>query len=210
MRPAWCAVVSVLLLVAACSSGDGEAEASPDAGGGNARPPDATTTTTPTEAPGSQPWEVQMYVETLLESYDEIVNQIVGDPSVVHDRDDPLVEDFLALFPPGNDFAEASLEGWATQADSGITLEPASPDHPVNVSAIDGSVVTVDDDAVRFAQCAVQRYARFEDGEETDRVELALLPGEGGAVRVDGHWLLSELTTPPDMQGCRSGSEATP
>jgi hypothetical protein len=200
---------SALLLAAGCSPGDASsAPSSPDDDAAAPARTPRTTTSVPAQPPGERVGEVQPLVEDLLARYDEVVHEIVADPSVVDDPGHTLVEEFLGLFEPGSDFASASIESWAAQADDGITLAPSSPDFPVNVSNVDGAVRAIDDDEVRFAQCAVQRYVLYRDGEEAERVEERLLAGEGRAVRVEGRWLLAELTTPPDLQGCRSGSEA--
>jgi len=199
------AVVASVLLTGACSSDEGD----DDTGAATSRVERTTTTTRPEEPGNDKPWEVEPLVAVLLQRYDEVVNQIVADPTVVRDSNDPLVVEFRSLFDPDSDFAQESLDSWAEMADNGVSLKPQSSKYPVNVTYIDGNVIPGEDDEVSFAQCAVQRWVRFQDGKETDRsVDGALLAGNGSAVRVDGHWLLEELTTPEGMEGCSNGSEA--
>lgn len=206
MRVLWWMAASTLFTVA-CTA---EAEPSTGNPGDDERESDEAdvTTTEPAapDPPGSDVLAVQEIVEGLLGRYDDAVNEFVADPSIAEDPTHPVVEDFLALFEPGNEFAQASVEGWVAQAQRGETLAPASPDHPVSLTNIEGTLTTLGDDEVRFAQCAVLRYARLVEGEERERVEELLLPGEGTAVRVEGRWLLDELSTPPGMQGCDMGT----
>lgn len=189
--------VAASLLFGACSSDD---DAATDEGEDTTV--DNDTTTTPDEPAADDPVAVHDNVQDLLDRYDEVVTEILADPAVAADRDDPLVEEFLSLFEPGSDFAQGSLEGWTSYADEGTTLEPISSDHPVSETKIEGAPVTVDDDEVTFTQCTVLRYVLNNDGQEQERVEARLLAGNGGAVRIDGHWVLTEITTPPGMQGC--------
>ena len=209
--------LAVVVGVAACSGGG-----SPDDSGGADGPdePDdevagveLTTPTTPAGSGVEEPVasatgsaEVEPHVEDLLARYDAMVDRIVADPAVAHDPDDPLTQEFLALFPPGNAFAEASLEGWATNAEEGITLARLDPELPVNVTVFVAPARYVSDDEVAFEQCAVQRYVRLDDGQEVTRVDGELLAGEGTALRVDGEWRLGTLSTPEGLLGCGSRS----
>jgi hypothetical protein len=194
-------VTGLVLIGLACSGGGGEDESSSES---TARAVTTTTTSTTAqpEASAASPDDVVPYVEELLSRYDAAVNEIVADPAVVADRDSELVEEFLSLFEPGNEFADESLEGWAAQGDTGVVLKPLAAGTPVNVTKLIGPLVRVSGDEVRFEQCAIQSYVKYDDDEEVTRVERALLPGEGTAVRADGQWVLSELSTPPGTLGC--------
>jgi len=193
-------VTGLVLIGLACSGDGGEGDTSSEG------TPRGVTTTTPTtpppEASAASPDDVVPYVEELLGRYDAAVDEIVADPAVVADRDSELVEEFLSLFEPGSAFADESLEGWAAQGDTGVALQPLAAGTPVNVTKLVGPLVRVSDDEVSFEQCAIQSYVKYDDDEEVTRVERALLAGEGTAVRADGQWVLSELSTPPGMFGC--------
>ena len=166
---------------------------------------DATTTTAARDEPSAAaPDEVTPYVQDLLARYDAAVNEIVADPSIAADGTNPTVEDFLDLFASGNEFAAGSLEGWTAQAEQGVALRPASDERGVNTTTLEGPLRRVDDDTVLFGQCTVQSYVVVSDGEETRREDRKLLPGTGQAVRIDGRWLLQEIVTPADAQGCIS------
>jgi hypothetical protein len=197
--------VVVLLLAAACSSGDDDDATADDkspAEESHASAEDETTTTAAAEPAGSRPDEVAPYLQDLLQRYDEAVTKIVADPEVANDPDDPLVQEFLSLFEPGSDFAAGSIEGWTTFADQGTTLTPVADGEQVSETTLEGQMQPVGDDEVTFGHCTVLRYVLYRDGDESQRVERQLLPGNGRAVRVDGHWRLADITTPPDLQGC--------
>ena len=195
-------LVAGLMLVGLACSGDGGEDDTSSEGASLGVTTTTPTTTPPEEASAAAPDDVVPYVEELLERYDAAVNEIVADPAVVADRDSELVEEFLSLFEPGSEFADQSLEGWAAQGDTGIALKPLDAGTPVNVTKLVGPLVRVSDDEVSFEQCAIQSYVKYDDDEEVTRVERALLAGEGTAVRVDGQWVLSGLSTPPEMFGC--------
>jgi hypothetical protein len=185
------------------SSGDGEgathqaAQASPDSDD-----EDTTTTVGPDEPSAAKPDDVVPFLEDLLSRYDAAVNTIVADPSLADDETNAPVEDFLALFPDGSSFAAGSIQGWVEQSERGVTLEPLAAGGAVNTTSLEGPPTRIDDDTILFGQCTVQSYVVRENGHETSRQERKLLPGNGQAVRVDGHWRLQEITTPPDVQGC--------
>jgi hypothetical protein len=212
----WLSLVGALLVASACSGG-GDDDAASGRSDSHKKDPERTTTTSaaPTsttvavEPPGDRPDLVEPYVQGLLDRYDQATNKIVADPSIAQSETDPVVEQFLELFDNGNSFARTSLDGWRKMDKQGVRLAPASPGHPIELTYVDGGVMPVDADHVRFFQCAVQRYVRYEADRATERHDQPLLlAGEGTAVRVGGHWRLTQLTTPPGMQGCRNGSEA--
>jgi hypothetical protein len=207
------AALVLLILAAACSGGDDDSsnnEGSPS-GKETARSngDDGTTSTTKPagdEPPGTKPIEVADYLQDLLDQYDDIVTMIVADPTVVDDRDSRLVERFLDLFEPGSDFADGALDDWAEYAENGTTIKPLVADYPVNVTRLEGPPQTVNEDEVTFGQCTTLNLITYQNGQEQQRFDRQLLPGNGRAVRVDDEWRLVEITTPENMQGCFRGS----
>jgi hypothetical protein len=205
---AWVTLLAVACFAAAassCSSGDDDSGdragvAEDDDSGDTAE--ETTTTVPPDEPTAAEPNDVVPYLEELLAGYDAAVNEIVTDPSVAEDRDSPVIEEFLALFEPGSTFATGSVDGWVDQSVEGTVLEPISADRAINTTIMEGPPTRIDDDTVLFGQCTVQSYVVVRDGDEQSRQDRVLLPGNGRAVRIDGHWLLQEITTPPDTQGC--------
>lgn len=206
-------IVALSVSLAACSSGDDahaddddrdrRDETEIDAERASSDDDDETTTTTgPPQPDGTQTDAVRPVIQALLTHRDEIVTRFNADPELAGDEDDPLVEEFLTLFEPGSEFAQGSLEHWVRYSGQGISLTPF-PDHDtVSETTIEGYVTTVDEDEVTFGHCTVLSYVMYRDGEETERSERTLLPGNGRAVRVDGQWRLVEISTPSDLQGC--------
>jgi hypothetical protein len=206
-----CALAALLAVVcfgaSSCSPGDDDAGDGSDAGGGahadsGGRADETTTTVPPDEPTAAEPNDVVPYLEDLLAGYDAAVNEIVTDPSVAEDPGSPVIEELMALFEPGSTFATGSVDGWAAQSDEGTALAPTSADQDINTTVLEGPPTRIDDDTVMFGHCTVQSYVVVRDGDEERRAERVLLPGNGRAVRIDGHWLLQEITTPPDTQGC--------
>lgn len=199
------ALVVTLSLVAGCSADD---DSGSDGGVTGVELEGDEASPSETQPPAERLDEVYPHVVDLLASYDELVEEIVADPAALSTPGDDVDARFLALFTAENAFARASLDGWEQLAADDVRLEPASSDHPLNLTYLDGGVQQGDDEGVRFYHCTVQRYVRYEGDEETDRTdEPVLLPGQGTAVRVDGRWLLDTLETPPGLQGCTEGSE---
>lgn len=191
------------LLLAACVKDDGP----DDSGAGDPDPavPPSPVTLAPDEPPATDVAAVQPIVNDLLDRYDELVEEIVTDPSTVGDREGALAGDFLDLFEPGSEFAELSLDEWAEWSDTGLSLQPVEEGTAINLTTIEGIVTPVSEDEVNFVKCTRQNYVRYDDGEEVVRIEDEVLAGEGTAVRVDGRWHLGVLTTPAGMLGCGIG-----
>jgi hypothetical protein len=181
-------------LAGGCSGNEGGAAASDD----GAAAPDRST-----EPPGSEPDAVRPYIDTLLADNDEVVNEIVADPSVARDATHPLVEEYLGLYEPGSEVAAALVDRWVARAEEGLVTQPFSAAHPPTVSSIDGEVTTVSDDEVGFPYCLTQRLVVLNhDGVVQNRVALRHQRGEGAAVRVDGHWRLREISVREDTGRC--------
>jgi hypothetical protein len=162
-----------------------------------------------TEPPGSDSEAVTGYVEELLRRYDDAVATIIVDPAVVRDRSDPVVVEYLDLFEPGSEDADAALAGWADSADAGPTVRPINADTPMITSRLDGDVETVDDDEVGFATCAEHHYQLYDgQGVVQDVVEMVGRAGQGVAVRVDGRWRLRRLELRDDRPACATTSTA--
>lgn len=205
-------VLVLFLFVAACSSDD-------DSGSGDGREPDKaeqasvddndgddeaepTTTSSPPEPDANHPDEVAPHLRELLRRYDEVVTRIVADPEVANDADDPLVEEFLSLFESGSEFADGSLEAWQRYAGTGVTVAPLSEGEPVSETKIEGPMYPVDEDEITFGQCTVLQYVLYRNGDEAERAERRPLPGNGRAVRLDGRWVLVDISTPRGIEGC--------
>lgn len=166
--------------------------------------------TSGTEPPADDPEAVRPFVEDLLERYDEVTDQIVADPGVAADRNDLLVQEYLALFEPDSDYAEQRLDAWAANGEAGVSMRPIDDEHLTNESHLDGEIEAVSDDEVRFPTCDEQRLEVLDrQGRVTQRTELFVQPGEGVAVRVDGEWRLRQLDAFDGTAGCRTTTPTT-
>jgi hypothetical protein len=187
----------LLLLAAACAGGGGGSGAGGREGRGRLRPG--------AEQPAADDVEaVEPVLADLLERHDDVVNEVLADPEVARDDDDPLVEEYLSLYSPDSVVPEQVVEAWVADADAGRSTHPVDPGHPAVATRIDGGIQAISDDEVRFPTCSEQRYASYEsDGALVEMVPYREQPGEATAVRVDGVWLLLQLDSFEGQAACR-------
>lgn len=190
--------VGLTVLLGACGDdadgGRSEAagdRAADDRGGRHGDEPEAT-----------DPDEVRPYVEDLLRSHDLVVDQIITDPGVAADRDDPLVQQYLRLYEPDSDFAEGILDAWAADGEEGVSIQPYDDAHPANATTIDGEIEVVSPDEVRVPFCLEQRQIVYRDEQPVQGLTLLERPGEVIAVRIDGEWLLRSRNVFGDRSEC--------
>jgi hypothetical protein len=193
------AAVAVVLVAAffsgACGDDDDDADS-------EATPSTEDAATSTTEPAGTEAGEVRPFVVDLLATYDEVTNQIVADPSVATNRDDPLIEDYLALVEPGSD-AEGAIQTWVDNAAQGITIRPYDDGAAAFVTGLDGEIETVSEDEVTFPTCEAQNYRQYDgQGRETEFVTGQSVPGQGTAVRVEGEWRLRRIDIASNAVGC--------
>jgi hypothetical protein len=192
------ATLAVLVAVgaaAACSgsSGDQVAPAGNRRGGPVAEQPT-----------GDNVEAVEPVLVDLLERYDEVVADILADPTVARAGDDPLIQEFVGLYTPDNPAPEAAIDAWAADAEAGRSTRAAETGFPAIASRIDGDIQTVSANEVRFPFCNELRTVTFdEDGNVVEFVPYREQPGEATAVRVEGQWLLQQLTTLDGQAACR-------
>jgi hypothetical protein len=193
-------VAAIGLAVTACSGDDDDTSSTTSE-------TTASSTTSSTEPAGTEPADVEPYITELLAGYDEVTNQIVADPSVARDRNNPLIEDYLALVETGSEADEGAIQTWVDNAEEGITIGPYSDDAPPAVTRLDGPIEAVSEDEVRFPTCKEHNYRKYDaQGRETEIITGQFIPGQGTAVRVDGEWRLRRLDIATNLVGCRSGT----
>jgi hypothetical protein len=152
--------------------------------------------------------QVQDEIAGLLVDYDHVVNQIIADPQVTKNSDDPLVAQYLDLFEPDSDFAGQALETWRTNADDGITIEPYDDEHPANVTRLDGDVEIVGDDEVRFPTCSEFRQLVHQGGKVIEGLPFMEQPGESVVVRHDDDWVFRRRDVFTDVPECETDDPA--
>jgi hypothetical protein len=191
------ALAALLVLAGACTSGDDDDSTdrgSGDGGGSESEALDAD--------------RVQDEIAGLLVDYDHVVNQIIADPQVTKNPDDPLVAQYLDLFEPDSDFADQALDTWRTNADEGITIEPYDDEHPANVTRLDGDVEIVGDDEVRFPTCSEFRQLVHQGGRVVEGLPFMEQPGESVVVRHDDDWVFRRRDVFTDVPECATDDPA--
>lgn len=193
-------VLGAALLVVACGGdgGDGGEERS----GGD---PSGTTEARRTEVqpPASDAEGVRRYIADLLDEHDYVVNQILADPGVARDPQDPLTRRYVDLFAPDSDTPDQLLASFVEMDDAGERMEPYEPGRPMDGTRLDGDVEALAEDEARFPTCNELQYRRFgADGQVIEEHPPQVHPGEGFAVRVGGEWRLWRLSTNTEINGC--------
>jgi hypothetical protein len=197
------ATVLGLLLVAACSSSD-------DEGSTRARHDDGPSRTTTSTSDSGAEREVAAAVRNLLDGYNDAVNTIIADPTVVRDRKAEVVRSYLDLFEPGSQIPQNAIAGWTGMANDGSSIKPINAEHRAVVVRLDGEAQATAPDQLRIPICEEHRYLELDgNGQVRDMVRNTLRPGEIVAARIDGQWRIRELKTFVDGQACTTPSEGT-
>lgn len=208
------AVIGLLLLATACSSDTGgppatrgttSASSASDAESASTRAgstssASASTTAIPQTTPAAATTEVEPAVEPMLEElidrHDAAVAAVLADPSVAASEDNPLVQAYLALFVPASTFPSKVIETWSAEAEAGHFYRAGSRGE-LTESTVVSVTPSATPDEVTFEICTMNSV------EITDAAGN-LLSSEGGlgaatvvAARVDGAWLLRDLTQAP-------------
>ena len=188
------ALVSIALGLAACSGDDGNG-ASPST---TSRATTSTTarsttsTSSTTQPPGTETTAVTPVLQSLIGRYDAAVAAILADPRVAADQERDVVRAYLALFTANSSFADGALRNWVREGENGRFYRPG-PRGQLTQSTVTG-VTDASEDEATFTICA-QNSIEITDSSGT------VLESQGGqtaasivAVRVEGSWLLRDLT----------------
>jgi hypothetical protein len=190
------AVVSIVVVLAGCSGNDrGGSTTSSTTNStttSSTAPSGSTSTTRATEPPGTDPAAVTPILQSLVDRYDKAVAAILADPRVAANSDHEAVVAYLGLFTPGSAFAEGALRSWTSEGERGRFYR-AGPRGQLTQSTV-MAVTSSSANEVTFTICALNSI------EITDASGTAI-ESQGGqtaasvvAVRVDGTWLLRDLT----------------
>ncbi len=195
------AALTLAVVLSACSTGSNDAGVSRtrSLSASSSETAQASTTVSSrsvaTEPLATDTPAVTRALQTLIDRYDAAVQSILRDPRVAADRASAPVRAYLVLFPPTSGFAEGALRFWTQEADRGRFYRPG-PGGQLTKSTV-MTVTSSDPDNATFAICAVHSI------EVTDR-SGAVVEAQGGrsavsasAVRVDGTWMLRDLTQEP-------------
>jgi hypothetical protein len=131
-------------------------------------------------------------LQDLMGRYDDAVAAILADPRVASNRESPEVTAYLALFTDGSSFADGALTNWAREGEAGRFYRPGPAGKLTSSTVM--SVTPDSGDEATFAVCA-QNSIEITDADGN------VLESQGGqtaasvvALRVDGTWLLRDLT----------------
>lgn len=188
------ALMSIALGLAACSGDDGGG-ASPST---TSRATTSTTarsttsTSSTTQPPGTETAAVTPVLQALIGRYDAAVAAILADPRVAADQGNEVVRAYLALFTANSSFADGALRNWVREGENGRFYRPG-PRGQLTQSTVTG-VTDASEDEATFTICA-QNSIEITDSSGT------VHESQGGqtaasivAVRVEGSWLLRDLT----------------
>lgn len=188
------ALVTVAIVLAACSGDDG-GSASPSTTSGATTSTTArstTSTSSTTQPPDTDTAAVAPVLQALIGRYDAAVAAILADPRVAADRENEVVRAYLALFTANSSFADGALRNWVREGEDGRFYRPG-PRGQLTKSTVTG-VTDASTDEATFSICA-QNSIEITDSSGT------VLESQGGqtaasivAVRVEGAWLLRDLT----------------
>lgn len=184
------------LLLGSCSADDDDAAGPSTSSGATSTTQRATssttTSTTTTEPPATDPTAVRPYLETLVDRYDAAVAAILVDPRVAADRDQEAVAEYLRLFTPSSSFPDTALQFWADEGSQGRFYR-AGPRGQMYESSVE-SIEVDSPDQVTFEVCSQKSIVIVDEEGNQLSAEGGSSSGLVVAVRVDGSWLLRDLT----------------
>lgn len=189
------ATVSVVLGLAACSGDDrGAATTSSTRNStiSSTAPSDSTSTTPATEPPGTDPVAVQPVLESLTDRYDTAVAAILADPRVAADSGHEAVVAYLRLFTPESTFPQTALQFWTDEGAQGRFYRPG-PRGQMYESTVQ-SLRADSPDQVTFLVCSLKSIVIVDGAGNELSAEGGQTAGSVVAVRIDGTWLLRDLT----------------
>ena len=182
------------LVLASCSGDDDSA--SPSTSTGATATSERTTSTTSaaptTEPSATDPSAVRPYLESLVDRYDAAVAAILADPRVAADRDHEAVAGYLRLFTPSSSFPDTALQFWADEGSQGRFYR-AGPRGQMYESSVQ-SIEVDSPDQVTFEVCSQKSIVIVDEEGNQLSAEGGSTSGSVVAVRVEGSWLLRDLT----------------
>lgn len=191
-------IVSIVVALAACSR-DGRPESTTP----STTAPTTTSSTAPltpttpvTEPPATDTAAVTPILQSLVDRYDTAVAAILADPRVASNSEHEAVAAYLRLFTPGNDFSKTALQFWADEGKQGHFYRPGTLGQMYKSTV--QSIQADSPEQVTFAVCSLKSILIVDEAGAEISAEGGQSAGSIVAVRVDGTWLLRDLSrTPP-------------
>jgi len=187
-------MLTAALFIAACSGGDGgESSQQPSSTTSTRRTTTTTTSSTSTtQPPATDPATVRPFLESLTDRYDAAVERILADPRVASDPSHAAVVAYIGLFSPGSTFPETALQFWSDEGAQGHFYRPG-PQGRMFDSTV-ASVHVDSPDQVTFTVCTMKSIVIVDEAGSQVSSEGGVTSGSIVAVRVDGAWLVRDLT----------------
>lgn len=159
----------------------------------------ATTTAAPTTAATTlapsttaAPESIESQLQGLLDRYDAAVIGILADPRVASDLANPKVVAFLSLFPKGSAFAADTVRLWAAEGAKGRFYRPG-PGGSIFTSTLQKVSKSSATDAT-FTVCTRRSVEVVDVAGAILEAVGGVNSGEINATKIDGAWLLVDLT----------------
>lgn len=187
-------VVVAAVLAAACSAGDSDAGSSGSSSTTSTRrtTPTTTSSTSTTQPPATDPEAVRPFLESLTDRYDAAVEGILADPRVAGDRSHPAVSAYTSLFSPASAFPETALQFWSDEGALGHFYRPGPRGRMFDSTVM--SVQVDSPDQVTFTVCTMKSIVIVDEAGSQVSSEGGVTSGSVVAIRVDGAWLVRDLT----------------
>ena len=155
-----------------------------------AAPTTVATTLAPATTTAPEPIESQL--QHLLDRYDAAVVGILADPRVASDSTNPKVMAFLSLFPKGSAFAADTVRLWAGEGAKGRFYRPG-PGGSIFTSTLQKVTKSSTTD-VTFTVCTSKSAEIVDAAGAILEAVGGVNSGEVNATKIDGAWLLVDLT----------------
>jgi len=124
--------------------------------------------------------------------YDSATNALLARPSDAADASASTRGAYLAVFVPGSAFASGALASWAHEGAQGHSYQSGSRGQLVTTQVT--SVEPVASNTVGFGVCVASSFVIVDSAGHVLESQGGIAAGHGVAVRVDGQWLLRDLS----------------
>lgn len=196
----------IVVALAACSRDRRPESTTPSTTGSTTSSSTITSapTTPVTEPPATETAAVTPILQSLVDRYDTAVAAILADPRVASNSEHEAVAAYLRLFTPGNDFSQTALKFWADEGKQGHFYRPGTLGRMYKSTV--QSIQADSPEQVTFAVCSLKSIVIVDESGSEISAEGGQGAGSVVAVRVDGTWLLRDLsrTSPTNCPDPRS------
>ena len=135
---------------------------------------------------------VRTQLDALMRQYDAATNALLARPSDAANPSASTTGAYLAVFAPGSAFASGALASWAREGVQGHSYQRGSRDQLVTTQLT--SVEPVASNTVGFGVCVASSFVIVDSAGHVLESQGGIAAGHGVAVRVDGQWLLRDLS----------------